>query len=97
MAEVYKNHALGYLYYLQHERGQSQLGLAQDEYTDNGNFPYQMYLREGRRIHGEVIMTEADINPFILGTGLRLPFHDDSIAIGHYPIDMKPVREKMDF
>lgn len=96
LAEIYKDHALGYLYYLQHVKGQTHLGLAQDEYTENGNIPYQMYLREGRRIHGEFTMTEADINPFILGSGLRVPFHQDSIAIGHYPMDMKPVRQKTD-
>ena len=32
----YRNHALGYLYYLQHERGQKHLGLPVDEFTDNG-------------------------------------------------------------
>ncbi len=96
LQEKYRNHALGYLYYLQHERHQTGLGLPEDEYLDNDHVPYRMFLREGRRIHGEVTMTEADINPFVLGRGLTLPFRTDSIAIGHYPIDAKATREKTD-
>jgi hypothetical protein len=55
-----------------------------------------MFLREGRRIHGEITMTEADLNPFVLGHGLTLPFRRDSIAVGHYPIDAKAVDAKTD-
>ena len=96
LQDLYRNHALGYLYYLQHDRGHTEIGLADDEYTDNGNVPYRMFLREGRRIHGEITMTEADLNPFVLGRGLTLPFRRDSIAVGHYPIDAKAVDAKTD-
>jgi hypothetical protein len=96
LKDKYRNHALGYLYYLQHDRGHTEIGLSLDDYTDNSNVPYRMFLREGRRIHGEVTMTEADINPFVLGRGLTLPFRTDSIGIGHYPIDAKATREKTD-
>jgi len=92
----YRNHSLGYLYYLQHDRGHTEIGLSSDDFSDNGNMPYRMFLREGRRIHGEVTMTEADVNPFVLGRGLTLPFRTDSIGVGHYPIDAKAAREKTD-
>lgn len=95
--EIYKNHALGFLYFLQHERGLKHLGLPKDEYSDNGNVPYRIYVREARRIEGEATMTEADVNPFILGNGLLPPLRPESIAIGHYPIDAKPVKSKVDF
>jgi hypothetical protein len=94
LQDLYRNHALGYLYFLQHDRGHTEIGLARDEYTDNGNVPYRMFLREGRRIHGEITMTEADLNPFVLGRGLTLPFRRDSIGVGHYPIDAKAVAAK---
>lgn len=96
LQDKYRNHALGYLYYLQHDRHQTGIGLPMDEYTDNDHVPYRMFLREGRRIKGEVTMTEADVNPFVLGKGLTLPFRADSIAIGHYPIDAKAAFEKTD-
>lgn len=33
-------------------------GYPKDEYTDNGNFTPQLYIREGRRMIGEYVMTE---------------------------------------
>ncbi len=92
----YKNHALGYLYYLQHELGKTHLGLPTDEFADNGFVPYLVFTREARRIVGTATMTEADINPFILGTGLLPPPQPTSIGVGEYPIDAKPVRTKTD-
>jgi hypothetical protein len=94
--EVYKNNALSYLYYLQHEKKLTHLGLPKDEFTDNDNVPYRIFVREARRIEGEATMTEADVNPFILGRGLEPPPQPTSVGIGHYPIDAKPVRPKTD-
>ena len=87
--EMLKNHALGFLYYIQHERGK-RAGLPADEFTDNGNVPYRVYVRVARRIVGGYTMNEADINPYILGYGLIQPIKRDAIAVGHYPLDAKP-------
>lgn len=94
--DIYKNHALGFLYFQQHDCGLRQIGLPQDEFADNGHIPYRLYVREGRRIRGIVTMTETDINPFIGGHGLIPPLRTDSISTGYYPIDSKPVRPKTD-
>lgn len=93
--QKYKEHAIGFLYYLQHEKGQSHWGLPDDDYLDNGHVPYRIYVREARRMVGESTMSESDINPFLVGTSLIQPIRKDSVAVGHYAIDCKPSYTKV--
>lgn len=84
--QIYKNHVLGYLYYIQTELGQPNLGLAEDEFRDSDHLPPILYVRKARRIEGEVFMKEMDI---ILA---RERIRPDAIAIGDYPMDSHAVR-----
>ena len=90
--EVYRNHSLGWLYYIQTEGGSPNVGLADDEFIDNGNFPYRLYVRQGRRIEGLYTLTESDLHKDLRGNGIRGPLHSESVAIGMYPIDAHNVR-----
>jgi hypothetical protein len=54
-------------------------GLAKDEFTDNENWPHQMYIREARRMTGTFVMTENEI----LG---KRPVNQ-SIGMGSYTMD----------
>jgi len=91
----YRNHALGWLYYIQNH-GSPNLGLASDEFTDNGNFPYKLYVREARRIEGTYLLTESDIHKDFRGNGVRGPLQKDSVAIGLYEMDSHNVSNPTD-
>jgi hypothetical protein len=54
-------------------------GYAGDEFSDNGHWPYQLYIREARRMTGEFIMTEHQV----LGNS---PV-ERSIGMGSYTMD----------
>jgi len=96
MEQIYKNHELGWLYYIQTEGGSPQWGLSDDEFTDNSNWPYRLYVRTGRRIEGLYTLTESDLHKDLRGNGLRGPLQPDAIAIGTYPIDSHNVQNPID-
>jgi len=89
--KLYRDHGLAYLYYIQTEQGQKQIGLPDDEYRDSGGFPPLLYVREGRRIIGEQLPVEADITKTAERT------HPESIGLGDYPMDSHAVRKKTDW
>lgn len=62
----------------------SQWGLAKDEFTDNGNWPHQIYVRESRRMIGEYVMTEHDV--------LSKRDVPEPVGMGSYTVDSHNVQ-----
>jgi hypothetical protein len=91
--ERHKNFALGLMWFLQNDESVSKaersryrkIGLPLDEFPDNDNIPYEMYVREARRIVGRHVFAELDNHP---APGLvRPPIQPDSIAFTDWPMD----------
>jgi hypothetical protein len=78
-----------FLFYLandapEHIRSEvARWGLCEDEFTDGGGWPHQLYVRDGRRMLGEHVLTEADL--------LAARPQPDAIAYGSYNIDIREV------
>src|SRR3954447_20621924 len=58
-------------------------GLAKDEFTDNGNWPWHIYVREGRRLVGEYVLTQRDC--------VEERFKPDGIGVCSWYLDCHPV------
>ena len=91
--QKFRDVTLGLLYFLQNDKSVPEekqkiwqrFGLPKDEYKDNGHMPYEVYVRESRRIVGRKVFTENDA---VLADGLkRAPVHPDSISVTEWFMD----------
>ncbi|MCY2993619.1 MAG: FAD-dependent oxidoreductase [Planctomycetota bacterium] len=93
--EILREHATyqqGWLYFIANDprvpadvqQEMRRWGLAQDEFTDNGHWPHQIYVREARRMIGSYVMTENEL--------LRRRPTPDSVGMGSYTIDSHNVQ-----
>ena len=62
----------------------AELGLCRDEFPETGHWSPQLYVREGRRMDGRMILTQNDV--------LKDAQKDDPIAISSFPIDSHDCR-----
>lgn len=88
----HKQYQQGLLYFLANDEGvpeqlrtdMKRYGYARDEFADNDNWPYMLYIREGRRMIGQYVMKQQD--------AWDNPHKDDAIAIGSYFMDSHTVQ-----
>ncbi len=59
-------------------------GLPRDEFADNGHFPFQLYVREARRMVGGYVLKEKDLT--------QDRWKPDGIATGSYGVDCHVVQ-----
>jgi hypothetical protein len=94
-AEILAEHMayeLGWLYFIANDprvpadvqRQMRQWGLPMDEFTDNGGWPHQIYVREARRMVGAFVMTEHEL--------LKQRPTPDPVGMGSYGIDSHNVQ-----
>jgi hypothetical protein len=77
----------GYFYFLANDprvpddvrTGMAKWGLAKDEFTDNGGWPHQIYVREARRMLSDFVMSEKHLR--------GLTPTPDPIGMGSYNMD----------
>ncbi|MEM9645723.1 MAG: FAD-dependent oxidoreductase, partial [Planctomycetota bacterium] len=63
-------------------------GLSKDEFTDNGNWPHQIYVREARRLIGEMVTNENHL--------LKRVGTPKSVGMGSYAMDSHNVQRYVD-
>jgi hypothetical protein len=89
-AEIYQDHldyTLGLLHFLATDASvppnvreeMKGIGLHKDEFADNRHLPYQLYVREARRMRGAYVVTQKDVQ--------QDRRKDDSIGISSHFID----------
>jgi hypothetical protein len=85
--QAHVDYVQGFLYFLQHDpqvpaalhAAMAPWGLCKDEFQDTGHWPHQLYVREARRMVGEFVVSQKDIQ-----TDLAKP---DVIGMGSYNSD----------
>jgi hypothetical protein len=100
LEQFHVDHAAGLLWFLQNDervpseirKHMAPLGLHRQEFKDSGHWPWQIYVRQGRRIEGREIVTEH--NFMVDSKTGRTPKVRQPIAIGEHSFDVHPCHDR---
>jgi hypothetical protein len=79
-----KEQTLRFIYFIQHQLGFKNLGLADDEFPTYDKLPLIPYHRESRRVKG---LVRFDVRHIAKPFDAPSPLYRTGIAVGDYPID----------
>ncbi len=93
-------HAASYAWFLQNDARVPEkiralwqsAGLHRDEFADNGHWPWQIYVRQGRRIEGRALVTQHNFT--VDAKTSRTPRVEHAIAIGEHSFDVHPCHDR---
>ncbi|HYE98028.1 MAG TPA: FAD-dependent oxidoreductase, partial [Planctomycetota bacterium] len=94
------DHAASMIWFLQNDprvpdalRAQvKDWGLHREEFADNGHWPWQIYVRQGRRIDGRARVTQRN---FTIDPKLgRTPKVEHPVAVGEHSFDVHPCHDR---
>jgi hypothetical protein len=92
IADEHKKYIQGFFWFLANDASipkalrdeTNKWGLAKDEFTDGGNWPHQLYVREARRMIGAYVMVQKDIQ--------TERTKEDGVGMGSYNSDSHHVQ-----
>ncbi|MCX6997380.1 MAG: FAD-dependent oxidoreductase [Kiritimatiellaeota bacterium] len=92
----HETYQMGYCWFLANDsrvledvrKWYGQWGLAKDEFADNGHWPYQIYVREARRMVGDFVVTENHLR--------RRQPTPRPVGMGSYNMDSHNVQRYVD-
>ena len=100
LEKFHVEHAASYIWFLQNEPGvpsdlrkfYQDVGLHRDEFKTTGHWPWQIYVRQGRRIEGRAIVTQH--NFIRQESSGRTPKIAQPIAVADYMFDVHPCHDR---
>ncbi|HEY3838241.1 MAG TPA: FAD-dependent oxidoreductase [Bryobacteraceae bacterium] len=100
LQQFHVDHVAGMIWFLQNDsrvptairQHLAPLGLHRQEFQDSGYWPWQIYVRQGRRIEGRAIVTQHSFT-VNQSTG-RTPKVRQPVAIGEHSFDVHPCQDR---
>lgn len=100
LAQFHVDHAAGLLWFLGNDprvpnairAKMSQIGVDRREFKTTAHWPWQIYVRQGRRIEGRAIATQH--NFMVNASTGRTPAVKRAIAIGEHSFDVHPCHDR---